>query len=131
MSEQVSGGVLDAALVPRVRQALAGQASTREVTMFGGLAFMVDERMVVCVRSDRDLLVRAAADRADELLAREGARPAEMGAGRSMGRSWISVAQQALSTDEDLHFWIGVALEHRRAVGPTSRRGSRQRRSPA
>ena len=76
--------VVDAALAGRVRQALAGRQPVREVRMFGGLAFMLDEQMLVCVRSDGELLVRAAAARADELLARAGAHPAEMGAGRPM-----------------------------------------------
>jgi TfoX/Sxy family transcriptional regulator of competence genes len=84
--------------------------------MFGGLAFMVDEKMVVCVRSGGDLLVRADPGRADELLTLEGAGPAEMGAGRPMSKSWISVGQEAIETDEDLDFWIGVAMtgDHRR-----------------
>ena len=109
--------VLDGEFVGRVRQTLAHRAPVREVRMFGGLAFMVDERMVVCVRSDRDLLVRAAPERADELLARAGARPAEMGAGRPMGRGWTSVSQEALSTDEDLRSWIDVALDFHRRHG--------------
>jgi len=53
--------------------------------MFGGLSFMVNQRMVVSVRSDGDLLVRADPEQADELLTVEGAPPAEMGAGRTMG----------------------------------------------
>ena len=72
---------LDTELVERVRAALTGRPPVREVRMFGGLAFMVDDRMVVRVRRDGDLLVRAAPERADELLALEGAGPAEMGAG--------------------------------------------------
>ena len=88
--------------------------------MFGGLSFMVSDRMVVCVRRDGDLLVRAAPERADELLLLEGAQPAEMGAGRPMGRSWIAVGSAALTTDDQLGFWIGVALEHH---------GSEQQRS--
>lgn len=104
------------ALADRVRDALAGHPSLREVRMFGGLAFMVDEKMVVCTRGDGDLLVRADPDRADELLALEGARPAEMGAGRSMGRSWISVGPLATGTHDGLAFWVDVALEcNRRA----------------
>lgn len=96
----------------RVRAALAAKPSLREVKMFGGLSFMVEERMVVSVRGDGDLLVRADPARAGELLQRRGASPAEMGAGRVMGDSWISVAATALDAEEDLDFWIGVALEH-------------------
>lgn len=83
--------------------------------MFGGLCFMVNEHMVVGVLRGGDLLVRADPGRADELLAAPGARPAEMGAGRAMGNSWVAVDQEGTATHEDLDFWIGVALEHNRA----------------
>ena len=119
--------VLAAALVDRVRQALGTRPTVREVKMFGGLAFMVDDRMVVHVRSDGDLLVRVAAHRADELLAREGAGTAEMGAGRPMSKNWISVGPEALATDEDLHTWLCAALEfHSGASGRTSGRRHRE-----
>jgi TfoX/Sxy family transcriptional regulator of competence genes len=99
-------------LADRVREALAGRPSVREVKMFGGLAFMVNEAMVVCVMSDGDLLVRADPQQADDLLTARGARPAEMGAGRAMGKSWISVSHDAIAADEGLDFWLRVALEY-------------------
>lgn len=102
----------DKELVNRIRGVLAAKPSVREVKMFGGLSFMVNERMVVSVRSDGDLLVRADPERADELLAVKGAQPAEMGAGRAMGNGWISVAEEAVAANETLDFWIGVALEY-------------------
>ena len=120
----------DSGLVDRVRRALAACRPLREVRMFGGLSFMVAERMVVCVRGDGDLLVRADPERADELLGLEGARPAEMGAGRQMSRNWISVGPRALATDDDLRFCIGVALEHHgRAAATATDHGSEQQRS--
>lgn len=90
--------------------------------MFGGLAFMVDEKMVVCVRGDADLLVRADPDQADELLTHEGAGPAEMGAGRPMSKNWISVGAEALETDEALTSWLGAALAYNRTSAAAPRR---------
>lgn len=105
----------DKDLAERIRQALATQPSVREVNMFGGLSFMVNEKMVVNATGDGSLLVRADPRRADELLATEGAQQAEMGAGRSMGKGWIAVDGQAVTADDDLDFWIGVALEYNSA----------------
>lgn len=96
-------------LVDRVRAELACEPSTREVQMFGGLSFMVHEKMVVAVRRDHDLLVRVDSDRDGELVALPGAARARMGAGRSMGPGWIVVAEDALSTDDELSFWTGAA----------------------
>lgn len=117
-------------LVDRVRDALAAHPSVREVRMFGGLAFMVNDKMVVCVRSDDDLLVRADPKQADELLTLDGAGPAEMGAGRPMSKNWISVGQQAISSDEQLAFWVGVTLEYNnKQAGTTPSRARKQKRS--
>ena len=115
-------------LAERVREALAGRPSVREVRMFGGLAFMVNEAMVVCVMSHGELLVRADPRRADDLLATSGARPAEMGAGRAMGKSWITVGEEGVAADEGLDSWLRVALEYNDAKTGT-RRGERGRRA--
>lgn len=97
-------------LVNRVREALGARPSGREVKMFGGLVFMVNDAMVVCAMSNGDLLVRADPQRSDDLLTRTGARQAEMGGGRTMGKGWIAVDEEALATDEDLRSWLEVAL---------------------
>ena len=108
-------------LVERVRDALGAKSSVREVKMFGGLSFMVNEKMVVCVRGDGDLLVRADPGRADELLTTKGARPAEM-AGRAMNSGWIAVADEAVATDETVGFWIAAAVEYNdKQTGPRGR----------
>jgi hypothetical protein len=100
-------------LIDRVRGALDTQPSTREVRMFGKVAFMVNEKMVVAVGAD-DLLVRVDPDRHTELTGRAGAAQAEMGAGRSMGPGWISLAEASI-TDDDLQFWLQAALQHNAA----------------
>ena len=101
-------------LAERVRTLLADEPSTREVSMFGGLSFMVDDTMVVNVRRGGDLLVRVDPGRSAELVADHGARPAEMGAGRSMGPSWLDVSADLTTSDEQLRFWVGVAMEFNR-----------------
>lgn len=108
-------------LADRVRAALAAGPPVREVHMFGGLSFMVNGRMVVAVGGDGGLLVRVAPERGPELAARPGAAPAEMGAGRTMGPSWIQVAGTALATNEQLSFWIAAALQFNDRAGPGGR----------
>ena len=102
----------DAELAARVRAALTDR-DVREVRMFGGLAFMVDEKMVTCVSGGGGaLLVRVSRGRDAEYLAVRGARRAEMGKGRSMGEGWIAVDEDELTEDEDLQFWVDAVLEH-------------------
>lgn len=102
----------NAEIAERVRSALSERSDVREVKMFGGLAFMVDERMVVCVSGgNSDLLVRVSPERDAQLVAKPGAKRAEMGQGRSMGEGWIAVDEQALTSDDDLQSWMDVALD--------------------
>jgi TfoX/Sxy family transcriptional regulator of competence genes len=107
------------ALAGRVRAALPPDQAVREVAMFGGLALMLDDRMVVSVHRDGSLLVRVDPGRSAELLAVAGARPAVMGTDRPMGPGWITVAADGLVTDRQLADWVAVALEHHRR-GATS-----------
>ena len=101
-------------LVERLRTLLAEAPSTREVSMFGGRSFMVNDKMVVSALKDGDLLVRVDAGRHDELLRHPGATQAEMGRGRIMGPGWINLSAASIAGDEDLSFWLGVGLEHNR-----------------
>lgn len=104
-------------LAGRVRALLADEPTTREVRMFGGLAFLVDDRMVVSALRGGAMLVRVSAERHDELVARPGAAQAEMGAGRTMGPGWIEVAADALASEDGLRSWLAVAMEHHAASG--------------
>lgn len=103
-------------LIERLRILLTDKPSTREVSMFGGRSFMVNDKMVVSALKDGDLLVRIPAERHGELTEHPGALPAEMGAGRSMGPGWISVSAQSIDADEDLLFWLTVALDYNQAT---------------
>ena len=104
----------DAQLADRVRRAVSHEPDVREVKMFGGLAFMVNEQMVACVSGGGGaLLVRVSRSRDAEYLQVAGARRAEMGRGRSMGEGWITVDREVLTEDSHLQFWIDAVLEYR------------------
>ncbi|WNB84328.1 TfoX/Sxy family protein [Cellulomonas sp. ATA003] len=102
------------ALAERVRALLPHDRATREVAMFGGLSFMVDDAMAVAAGRDGGLLVRTDPARHEELLGVRGAEPAVMGTDRPMGPGWITIRPDGLATDEQIAFWIGVGLEGRR-----------------
>lgn len=96
----------------RVRTSLAGAGTVREASMFGGLAFMVDDRLVVSVGGSGDLLVRTDPARYDDLC-RQGGEPASMGSDRPMGQGWLTVPARRIASDDDLVFWIHTGLESR------------------
>lgn len=99
------------ALTARIRSMIPGGRAVREVSMFGGIAFMVDGRMLVSAGRDGSLLVRIDPSDSEELLQRAGARISFMGIDRPMGPGWVAVDPGALSADADLKQWVDVALE--------------------
>ncbi|MFC5061641.1 TfoX/Sxy family protein [Actinomycetospora atypica] len=95
----------------------------REKAMFGGLSFMVDDKMLLNVRRGGDLLVRVDPERSEKLVAEHGVAVAEMGAGRSMGPSWLTVPAEQFAGDEQLRVWLDEALAfNRQAVAHPRRR---------
>ena len=101
-------------LVERLRHLLTDQPVLREVSMFGGRSFMVNEKLAVSALKSGGLLVRVDAAQHAELLTRPGARQATMGAEREMGPGWIEVDAAAVEDDEGLAAWLDVALRHNR-----------------
>ncbi|WP_372699079.1 TfoX/Sxy family protein [Arthrobacter sp. JSM 101049] len=114
-----------AVLVGRLRGLLSGEPTVREVPMFGGRAFMVNDRLVVSAQQDGSLLVRADPARHDELLARAGATQAVMGAARTMGPGWITVAPDTVVDDGILASWVDVARQHHRTPRPPEGGGAK------
>lgn len=94
----------------RVRIAMASLPNVREVPMFGGLSFMVDERLAVSAGIDGNLLVRIPPAEYDQLCQR-GGKPAYMGKGRPMGPGWLTVSVERLQGDGELAYWINVGID--------------------
>ena len=117
-------------LVQRVRALVDDEPDVREVSMFGGRAIMVNDKMIVSAGKSGDLLVRADAERHEALLDEPGATQAQMGAGREMGAGWITVTPEAIADDDRLTFWVDVAMHHNRATtGSESRSKTGAKRS--
>ena len=112
-------------LVARLRGLLADETAVREVSMFGGWAFMVNEKMAVHASKDGDLLVRI--DVADDVKFSEvpGASPAEISPGRAMGAGWIRASAASVADDAQLRFWLDAALAYNRTL-----RGKRGEEEP-
>lgn len=96
----------DSLLATRIRAALRGVGTIREVKMFGGIAFMLNGNMAVAA-SNRGLLVRVGSDGLSDALSRPGARVMEMG-GRTM-KGYVFV-DPAVVDGEALEQWLRTAL---------------------
>lgn len=97
------------ALAERLRAALSGR-TVREVNMFGGISFLVDEHIAVASRRWGELLVHVRASDHAALLERPDTEPARMGQ-RLMGDAWIVVPDAHGLSEEALSEWIELAIQ--------------------
>nr|WP_225668038.1 TfoX/Sxy family protein [Arthrobacter sp. 147(2020)] len=93
----------------RLRDLFASYPDVREIRMFGGISFMVNDRMAVAADRAGDLLVRTNPTDYDDLL-RRGAVPALMGQDKPMGRGWLTVPRHQLDDDAELAYWVKVGI---------------------
>jgi TfoX/Sxy family transcriptional regulator of competence genes len=95
-------------LADRIRKALAKNSDVTEKKMFGGLAFMVKDKMCVGVDKD-DLMLRCAPEMTDELLSKKGVRIFDL-TGKPM-KGWLLVSSDGYKTDKQLDGWIERSLD--------------------
>jgi TfoX/Sxy family transcriptional regulator of competence genes len=97
-------------LANRVREMIAAREDqVEEKLMFGGLTFMVNDKICVGVKSDR-ILVRIDPEIYDEEAQGEGCTPMSH-SGREM-KGFLFVAEEVLNTQTKLKRWVDLALEY-------------------
>ena len=85
------------------------QKNVVEKTMFGGLCFMVNEKMCLGVEKNR-LMVRLDPEKYDEVMEKEGCRPMDF-SGKPM-KGFVFVDADAVNTKKKLAYWVKLALEY-------------------
>jgi TfoX/Sxy family transcriptional regulator of competence genes len=83
--------------------------NVEEKAMFGGLCFMVNDKMCVGVEKER-LMVRLDPAMYDEVIEKEGCKPMDF-TGRIM-KGYVFVDADVLNTKKKLEYWIKLALEY-------------------
>ena len=97
-------------LADRVREIISlTHKKVEEKKMFGGLCFMVNDKMCVGVETER-LMVRLDPARYDEALEKDGAKPMDF-TGKVM-KGYVFVDIDALKSKKELNYWVGLALEY-------------------
>ena len=100
----------DEKLADRVRELIsATHHITEEKKMFGGLCFMVNNKMCIGVESER-IMVRLAPALSDEVLEKEGCSPMDF-TGKVM-KGYVFVDSDVLKTKKQLNYWAQLALDY-------------------
>jgi TfoX/Sxy family transcriptional regulator of competence genes len=107
----------------RIRKVLATRDDVGERKMFGGLCFMVNDRMCVGLTSDA-LMVRVGPDNHEDALAQPHARPMDF-TGRVM-RGFVFVDPPGFATPASLARWVKRGVDF--ALTTPAPRPKRKRR---
>ena len=93
----------------RVRAMIAETENrVTEKKMFGGLCFMVNDKMCLGVEKER-LMVRLDPATYDEVIEKEGCKPMDF-TGKVM-KGYVFVDLDVLNTKKKLEYWVKLALE--------------------
>ncbi|HTR30934.1 MAG TPA: TfoX/Sxy family protein [Puia sp.] len=101
-------------LADRVRELISlTHKNIEEKRMFGGLCFMVNDKMCIGVEKDR-LMVRLDPEKYDEVIQKEGCKPMDF-TGKPM-KGYVFVSTDVLNTKAKLAYWIGLALDYNKVA---------------
>jgi TfoX/Sxy family transcriptional regulator of competence genes len=110
----------DEKLADRVRELIAEtHKNSEEKKMFGGLCFMVNDKMCVGVEQER-LMLRIDPDKYEEVLDKEGCTPMDF-TGKPM-KGYVFVDKNVVKTKKQLQFWINLALEYNKIAKPSKKK---------
>jgi TfoX/Sxy family transcriptional regulator of competence genes len=99
--------------------------NVEEKAMFGGLCFMVNDKMCVGVNKGR-IMVRFDPAKGEEVMEKEGTRPMEF-TGRTM-KGFVYVDENVLTTKKKLEYWIKLALEYNKIAKASKKKSPKKKK---
>src|SRR5690242_15966828 len=101
-------------LADRVRETIAlTHKKVEEKKMFGGLCFMVNNKMCVGVEQER-LMVRFDPAKNEEVMEMEGVSPMDFTTKILKGYAFVDI--EFLKTKKQLDYWLHLALEYNKVA---------------
>src|SRR4030095_8191404 len=113
-------------LADRVRELIAPtHKNIEEKKMFGGLCFMVNDKMCVGVEQDR-MMVRLDPAKYDEAMEKEGCKPMDF-TGKVM-KGYVFVDAGVLTTKKKLEYWVKLALEYNKIAKASKKKSTKKKK---
>lgn len=95
-------------LVAKIREVLAETEILVEKKMFGGVAFMIQDKMCMGVNKD-NIMLRCLPEKTEELLLKDGAKPFDL-TGKPM-KGWLLIEPNGFDKPIDFDWWVKTALQ--------------------
>jgi TfoX/Sxy family transcriptional regulator of competence genes len=113
-------------LADRTREIIAlTHKNVEEKKMFGGLCFMVNDKMCLGVEQER-IMVRLDLAKYEEAMEQEGCKPMDF-TGKVM-KGYVFVDMDALNTKKKLEYWVALALEFNKKAKASPRKKKKSKR---
>jgi TfoX/Sxy family transcriptional regulator of competence genes len=103
----------------RIREALAEISGVEEKKMFGGVCYMVDEKMCMGVMGD-EVMCRIGPDAYEDALEKHGCR--EMVFSGKPLKGYVLVDETACGSKKQLEYWVGLCLAFNKLARPSKKK---------
>jgi TfoX/Sxy family transcriptional regulator of competence genes len=99
-------------LADKIRELIAASHdNVEEKKMFGGLCFMVNDKMCVGVNINKGrIMVRIDPDKFEEATAKEGCEP--MVHNGKVMKGFMFIDTDVITTKKQLEYWVNMALDY-------------------
>ncbi len=112
----------DEKLAERRRKAFAQLPKVQEKKMFGGLAFMVDNKMCITAGANR-IMCRIDPAIHGEAIKKKGCHTVKMG-GREY-KGFVHVDKDNIKNKKDFDYWVSLALDFNKIAKASKRASSK------
>ncbi|TDY72041.1 TfoX-like protein [Leptospira meyeri] len=109
-------------LLDRVRKSMEGQTNVEEKKMFGGLCFMVNGKMCICIRND-EIMCRIDPESIGSILSKKKARP--MIHNGHLMKGFVFVNEEDIKTKKEIEYWIQLSLEYNKKSPPAKKKAKK------
>ena len=110
-------------LADRIREAIVDQQNVIEKYMFGGVCFMVNDKMCIGVIKD-DMMIRIDPTLEEEVLSKNGCRVMDFQT-RPM-KGYFYVDEEGMKTKKDFDYWIDLCLAFNKVAKLSKKKSSRK-----
>jgi TfoX/Sxy family transcriptional regulator of competence genes len=111
----------DEKLANRIRKAIAHLPNVKEKKMFGGLAFMVNDKMCITA-GDKRIMCRIDPIIHEEAIKRKGCLTVIM-RGREY-KGYVQVEEESIKSKKDFDYWIGLSLDFNKNAKASKKKSS-------
>jgi TfoX/Sxy family transcriptional regulator of competence genes len=112
-------------LADKIREIIAiTHKKVVEKKMFGGLCFMVNDKMCVGVEKER-IMVRLNPEKYEEVMEKEGCMPMDF-TGKVM-KGFVFVDADYLNTKKDMQYWVNLALEYNKIAKSSKKKAKKKK----